>query len=207
MSTLAAVKPYDQVLDGQKHYRTLLQATARPGSIGQLDDVALDVPPPMNHATALICLALMSGDSSFHMDQGESSPRDFIRRETSAREAEPAHGDFIIVAAAHRLDAIRQAKSGSLLYPEQGATVIFQVAAISPAPIEGGLRLLLTGPGIETETEVYLLGASGQLFDVLRERNAEFPMGIDVFFTCDSLSAGPCVLALPRTTQVRWEQI
>lgn len=207
MSPLTALKPYDQVFDGQRHYRTLLQATARPGSIGQLEDVVLDVPSQLNRATALIAIALFSGDNSYHLDQAEASASEFLRGETAARAVDPAEADFVILADAHRLDALRLVRTGSLLYPEQGATVIAQVTAISPAPIAGGLRLKLTGPGIETETESYLLGAANEFFAVLREKNAEFPMGVDVYFTCDSLAAGPCVLALSRTTQVLWEQI
>jgi alpha-D-ribose 1-methylphosphonate 5-triphosphate synthase subunit PhnH len=105
------------------------------------------------------------------------------------------------------LDALDHARTGTLTYPDLGATAIVQVEAISPAPLAGAARLRLTGPGIEDEAEVFVLGASDRLFDLLHERNAEFPMGVDVFFTCDSLSAGPCVLALPRTTQVAWERV
>jgi alpha-D-ribose 1-methylphosphonate 5-triphosphate synthase subunit PhnH len=66
---------------------------------------------------------------------------------------------------------------------------------------------MLTGPGIESETVVYVVGASEAFFKVLRERNAEYPLGVDSFLTCDSLSAGPCVMALPRTARVHWEQV
>ena len=58
MSTALAARPYDQIFDAQKHYRALLQATARPGTIAQLNDAALDAPSQLNRATALIALAL-----------------------------------------------------------------------------------------------------------------------------------------------------
>jgi alpha-D-ribose 1-methylphosphonate 5-triphosphate synthase subunit PhnH len=54
---------------------------------------------------------------------------------------------------------------------------------------------------------VFVLGAPEALLESLREQNGEFPLGIDAYLTCDSLSAGPCVLALPRTTQVHWERV
>lgn len=207
MSTLLAVKPYDPVFDGQRHYRTLLQATARPGTIGQLDDISLELPPQLNRATALIALALFSSDVSYFIECGEEPPAHFIGAETGARRVEAEHADFLILPDANRLDALQQARTGILTYPDLGATAIVQVAAISPAPMPGALRLRLIGPGIEVEAEVFVLGADERLFDLLRERNAEFPMGIDAFLTCDSLSAGPCVLALPRTTQVAWERV
>jgi len=67
MSSTIALKPYDQIFDAQKHYRTLLQSAARPGTIGQLDDVALDVPSPLNRATALLSFSLFSGDTTFSL--------------------------------------------------------------------------------------------------------------------------------------------
>lgn len=207
MSTLAAVKHYDHIFDAQKHYRILLQATARPGTIGQLDDAALDIPSQYKRATALLALTLFSGDCTYFSDFASPDGCGFLNRETLARPADAAHADFLILANAHSVEALRQARLGSLQFPEFGATVIAQVEAISPAPIHGALRLKLTGPGIETTAEVYILGASPEYFSALRERNSEFPMGVDAFFTCDSLSAGPCVLALPRTTRVECEQI
>jgi alpha-D-ribose 1-methylphosphonate 5-triphosphate synthase subunit PhnH len=207
MSTSLAVKSYDPVFDGQKHYRTILQATARPGTIGQLDDAALDVPPQLNRASALLALALFTGDISYHLDLAAAATDQFLQRETAAKPAKAAQADFLIFPSGQHYSALREARTGTLTFPDQGATAIVQAEAISPAPIFSGIGLLLSGPGIETEAEVYVRGVSGELFEVLRERNAEFPVGVDTFFTCDSLAAGPCVLALPRTTHVQWKQM
>jgi alpha-D-ribose 1-methylphosphonate 5-triphosphate synthase subunit PhnH len=206
MSALAA-KPYDQVFDAQKHYRTLLQCTARPGTIGQLDDVLLDIPPRLNRAAALLALTLLSADSTFYLAGDDEVAASFLRRETLAQPAVPEQADFLFLTSPDRSEELRRARPGSLAYPEQGATAVLQVAALSPAPMKGALRLALTGPGIETETAVFVLGAPESLFEILRERNAEFPLGIDCYLTCDSLSAGPCVLALPRTTRIAWERV
>lgn len=207
MSALSAAKPYDPVFDGQKHYRALLQATARPGTIGQLFDIPLELPPQLSRATALVVLALFSSDVSYFIECGEETSADFIAAETGARRVEAEQADFLILPDAKRLEGLERARTGTLTYPDLGATGIVQVTAISPAPMPGALRLRLTGPGIEDEAEVFVLGADERIFPLLRERNAEFPMGVDVFFTCDSLSAGPCVLALPRTTQTAWERV
>ena len=176
------------------------------GPSAQLDDVVLDVPPQLNRATALLALALFSGDISFYLDPVEESGRQFLRRETAAKPASAEQADFLFLTDGNRLEEIRRARLGSLSYPDLGATVVLQVTAHLPAPTPGSLRLTLTGPGIETETVVYVLGAPEAFFEALRERNAEFPLGIDSFLTCDSLSAGPCVLALPRTTRAHWTQ-
>lgn len=206
MSTHAAVAPYDPVFDAQKHYRALLQCTARPGSIGQLDDVGLDIPAQLNRASALLALTLLSADTTFYLAEGQESAAEFLRRETLARPATAEQADFLFLADATRTEAIDRARAGVLTFPEQGATVVLQVTGLSPAPMPGALRLTLTGPGIETQAVVFVSGASESLFEVLQRRNAEFPMGIDTYLTCDSLSAGPCVLALPRTTRIAWER-
>jgi alpha-D-ribose 1-methylphosphonate 5-triphosphate synthase subunit PhnH len=206
MSALATALPYNQVFDGQKHYRTLLQCTARPGTIGQLDDVVLEVPSHLNRATALLAMALFSGDITYCLSEYDSSAAQFVERETFARADAASKADFLVLTNPNQMAELNQLKSGSLSFPDQGATVVLQIAAISPAPLEGSLRLMLTGPGIESETVVYVLGASEAFFSTLRERNAEFPLGIDTFLTCDSLSAGPCVMALSRTTRIRWER-
>ena len=96
MSASTALQPYDQVFDSQKHYRTLLQSTARPGTIGQLDDVLLEVPPQLNRATALLALTLFSSDSSFYLAQGEEPAIDFLRRETLAKPAGAEQADFLL---------------------------------------------------------------------------------------------------------------
>lgn len=207
MNTFPVPRPYDPVFDAQKHYRALLQCTARPGTIGQLDDAALEVPQQLNRATVLIALTLFSSDTTFSFAQDEDQALHFLCRETSAKIASIDQADFLILADACQAGVIRQARRGVLAYPDQGATLIVQVAAISPAPVLGGLRLTLSGPGIETETVLYVFGAPAELFEVLREQNAEFPMGIDTYLTCNSLSMGPCVLALPRTTKVLWERV
>jgi alpha-D-ribose 1-methylphosphonate 5-triphosphate synthase subunit PhnH len=207
MSTIAAVKPYDPVFDGQRHYRTLLQCTARPGTIGQLDDVVMEIPPQLHRATVFIALGLFSADTTFGFTPGDDQAAAFLQKETAARLVEDDQADFVIVKDASVIDGLRHARPGTLSYPDLGATVIVQVGALSPAPIVGGLRLSLTGPGIESEAVAVVQGAPEELFELLQEQNAEFPLGVDAFLTCDSLSAGPCVLALPRTTRVRWERI
>jgi alpha-D-ribose 1-methylphosphonate 5-triphosphate synthase subunit PhnH len=207
MSAVAEIKPYNQVFDGQKHYRTLLQCMARPGSIGQLDDAGLEVPSQLNRATALLAMALFSGDITYNLSAESAPAARFIERETNAVPAAAEKADFLVITGGNAHEIVDQAKQGTLSFPDVGSTVVLQVQAISPAPLASSLRLTLTGPGIESETVVFVLGATEAFFAALKVRNAEFPMGVDSFLTCDSLSAGPCVMALSRTTRVLWERV
>jgi alpha-D-ribose 1-methylphosphonate 5-triphosphate synthase subunit PhnH len=197
---------YDAVFDSQKHYRVLLNCTARPGTIGLLNDACPDTPPGLSHAAALLTLALFSSDVSFYIQSGAA---EFVYRQTQARAVSAPEAEFLILNGdAHAAaEAIKGAKTGSLEFPETGATVILQVASVSPAPLSNCLKLTLTGPGIETEAIVYVAGMSSNLLEVIESRNREFPLGIDTILVCDSLSTGPCVLSLPRTTKVLWEPV
>jgi alpha-D-ribose 1-methylphosphonate 5-triphosphate synthase subunit PhnH len=210
MSAAATIQPYDPVFDGQKHFRALLNCTARPGTIGLLDDVRLEFPAGLNRAAGLVALTLFSSDVSFYLQSGDKAVADFLRRQTQVFEASFSEADFLLLngeGGGAAIKALTLAKMGSLDFPETGATVILQVASVSPAPLGGSLRLALTGPGIETESTVFVAGLSQEFLEALRVRNREFPVGIDLILACDSLSAGPCVLSLPRTTKVRWQTV
>lgn len=78
---------------------------------------------------------------------------------------------------------------GSAFYPDDGATLIV------PAAHGRGPRLRLTGPGIETETEIALDVPAG--FWAWRAKKAAYPEGFDLI-----LLDGASVIAIPRSTQV-----
>jgi alpha-D-ribose 1-methylphosphonate 5-triphosphate synthase subunit PhnH len=100
VSTAILAGHYDEVLDAQKHYRTLLDCTARPGTIGQLDDVAMELPSQYNHATALIVMALFGGDTTFHLaepeGQGLERESEFIRSVSGAKPVAAEEADFLV---------------------------------------------------------------------------------------------------------------
>ena len=207
MSSSVSTRAYEPVADSRRHYRTILQSTARPGLIGQLEDSALEIPSQLNRASAFLALTLLSSDSSFYLAAAEPATIEFLRRETLAKPAEADAADFLFLKNGSSLEEVEQARMGTLAYPDSAATLVLQVEGISPAPLAGALRLALQGPGIETESSAFVAGAPEALFAMLQRLNEEFPLGIDTYLTCDSLSAGPCMLALPRTTRVRWERI
>lgn len=78
---------------------------------------------------------------------------------------------------------------GSAFYPDDGATVIV------PASHGRGPRLRLTGPGIETATEIDLDIPAG--FWAWRAQLSAYPEGFDLI-----LVDGASVIAIPRSTQV-----
>jgi alpha-D-ribose 1-methylphosphonate 5-triphosphate synthase subunit PhnH len=208
MSASTPAPSYDAVFDSQRHYRVLLDCTARPGTIGLLHDVEVERPAELSHAATLIALMLFSRDVSFFLGRGLVPAAGYLTRRTQAVEAPVATADFVFVQGRDSNDAaevLGAVKAGEPAFPETGATVFLEVEMISPAPLSDCLRLTLSGPGIEAESMVYVSGTGPEFLETLRSRNCEFPAGVDVYLTCDSVSAGPCVLSLPRTTKVSWE--
>lgn len=88
------------------------------------------------------------------------------------------------------LERVGQVQVGSDLYPDEGATVV------APALFGTGQRLRLTGPGIETATEIAIDGLA-QGFWSLRAARCRYPAGFELF-----LISGAKVIGLPRSTMI-----
>lgn len=85
-------------------------------------------------------------------------------------------------------DLLAQVAIGSALYPDAGATLI------TTANHGTGQRLRLTGPGIESHTDIALDGVADLWPRRARNR---YPAGFDLFLIC-----GTSVMGLPRSTQI-----
>ncbi len=88
------------------------------------------------------------------------------------------------------LASITQANIGTMLRPDEGATLIIGCAFAS------GSTFSLAGPGIQTTQEIRLGGIPARFWG-LRERAIRYPLGWDVYL----IDHGH-VIGLPRTTQV-----
>ncbi len=204
---------YDEVFDGQAHFRALLDSTARPGALNFLTPVQIDPPAGLNRATALIAFALMDGNSNFatvNMTQSEGS---YLAANTRARRTEIDGADFIFASGDEAPEFLEAACCGTLLYPDTAATLILQiqdaVVQIQDAPerpLTGGLRLTLKGPGVDGISALFVRGIRADLLLALQARNAEFPLGLDAILTFVDESGRACLAALPRTTHVSWEK-
>lgn len=201
----APVTRYDRVFDSRMHFRTLLDAMARPGTVGALQHAGPPPHPCVATATLLVALALLNEDVSFNAEALGPAAADFLCRQTSAGVGACDTADFLFLPGTDATKYLALANPGTLQYPDEAATAVIQVANISAHPAAGALRLELSGPGIRASTTVFVSGLDAELLAELEEKNAEFPRGVDAILTCDAGAAGPCVMCLPRTTNVVWE--
>lgn len=97
---------------------------------------------------------------------------------------------FFALGDAGAADLLAEVAVGSALYPDAGATVV------SPAVFGSGQRLRLTGPGIETVTDIALGGVPSHIW-AQRSARCRYPAGFDLFLIC-----GAGVIGIPRSTTI-----
>jgi len=190
---------YDVVFDAQRHFRTLLDCMARPGTVGRLDDVAV-TPPGLNRASALAGFALLNADVSYHIEVSGADLPLYITMNTASQQAELHEADFLFVRGDKAADTVSRAKIGTLTYPENGATVIVDVDRVAAVPFDGARAFSLQGPGVDGEVTVYVAGLEEGFATALKEKNEEFPLGVDAILT-DTAGAVVCI---SRTSKIDW---
>jgi alpha-D-ribose 1-methylphosphonate 5-triphosphate synthase subunit PhnH len=172
----------------QAVFRVLLDSLARPGQV-----LALPEPDP---GPGIVPLALAVVGSPVAV-LGPPAWQQAVCRATGARPA--AAGDASLVAIYEEADAaavIPRLRRGSALAPEQGAKVGLACRRLS-AGCPGEVTLELSGPGVPGQARLGVDGAGRAVFDALREANALFPAGIDVWLV-DSCGQ---VAGLPRSAR------
>jgi alpha-D-ribose 1-methylphosphonate 5-triphosphate synthase subunit PhnH len=116
---------------------------------------------------------------------------------TGAQARAMAEADYIFCTHLEPdvLRELQHASIGTLVYPDQSATIVIACA------FDSGLNLNLTGPGIQAVTRVRALGVSEEFF-ALRNRVSSYPLGWDVLLIEKNAKSNARVIGLPRTTRI-----
>ena len=179
----------DPVLNAQGCFRAVLDAMSRPGRVHPLS--AAPMPPvPLCAAAGAVLLTLADNETPLWLDAG-SAVADWLRFHCGCPiAAEPGAAAFVLATGAPPpLTAIFP---GTDEEPHRGGTLLLQVEALTEG---GGWRL--SGPGIEREHRLRIVGAPPGFVAAWKANRALFPRGVDVI-----LCAGNGVAALPRGTMV-----
>jgi alpha-D-ribose 1-methylphosphonate 5-triphosphate synthase subunit PhnH len=189
----------DAVHDLQKVFRKILSATASPGAIVDLEREAelLDLDLPLNKGILLVALALLDAETSFNVASRDSAAQEkAISQMTYAKPAYPGEADFVfVIGMAGAAEAIACARTGSLVDPHLGATLVVEAESLD----EGG-GLVLSGPGIESTARLKV-GLDPLWIAARAAKNVEFPLGVDLLLVDLRFR----LAALPRTTLIREE--
>jgi len=179
----------DPVLDAQASFRAILEAMSRPGRIQRID-ARITPPAPLCSAAGAALLSLADADTPLWLDAGDAVA-EWLRFHCGALiTSEISAARFVLACgAAPSLDAL---DIGTDEDPQLGATLILQVAG----QVAGdGWRL--TGPGIQHEHRLGVLGAPAGFVAAWARNKAFFPRGLDVL-----LCAGDSIAALPRSVMI-----
>jgi len=173
--------------DSQRIFRAVLDALARPGTLGRLPSV------PGYPAALLPLLALADlSTPACVLDDEDSGWPGAVRALTSAPVT--ALGEARLVAALRpvTLAELAEVRAGTAAAPEEGALVTLAIDIFPP----NGSPRLLRGPGISGSRELRVAGLPGGFAAARRRLTEAFPAGADFLLVApDGTVAG-----LPRTT-------
>lgn len=184
---------FDPVVAGHTVFRRLLEATANPGAIVELDGPHLMVPAPRLAGACALLLAVLDDDVSVRViGPLADSIAEYLRFNTGARSAPLGAADFVFVTgptSGAQLSQIRERSRPG------GATLIYAPETLSPTPFARSVRIALAGPTVSSVRRLYVSGIDHAEIDRLHSLG-HTPPGVDLW-----LASGQRALAvIPRST-------
>lgn len=170
---------FDEVFDGQKVFRKLLEAMSNPGRSVSIAEQAEKMYGKNKTALAL-AMTLLDNEVSFcAWNNQELSENISLLTLSGATALEEA--DFIFVEKAEDLpEVIQNAKCGTLEDPQKSATIIME------AEENGTITKSLYGAGIDGILQLEMPDAAVKAMELRKQQNYEYPQGIDMIFVTDS---------------------
>ena len=200
MSTPLASQPIgpgfaDPVDEANDVFRLVLKAIAHPGMIVEIARPAVVPMGGLGRAAIGLALALVDFETPVWLDPAAAPAAAHLRFHCNCPiTAEPDQAAFVFAADPDRLPDLASLPLGSDAYPDQGATLVIEV----PALVAEG-PLVLEGPGIDGIARLGVAGLPDGFWDRRAALAPLFPRGLDLLLT-----QGDRLVALPRTTSVRW---
>lgn len=190
----------DPVFDGQATFKAVMDAMARPGTVVPVRPLAAP-PAPLSPTAAAVALTLCDHDTPLWLDTrlAESAAvYSWLGFHTGAPLVDkPAEAAFALAADPTRLPLLADFAQGTQEYPDRSATIVLQVAALSPNATQGDRTLILEGPGIQRTASLVASLLPGGFVEQWNDNRARFPRGIDLI-----LVAPGALACLPRTVRL-----
>ncbi len=189
----------EPILESQEAFRTLLTAMAHPGRIVTFREPS-GIPRDLHAASWVVLLTLGDESVRFWTDLPiDHESRWAIQSVTRVRTvSDPREADLALITDPSGLSFPVDFPMGTEHEPYLGATVIVQVASLSPSASPGVADgFLLSGPGIQGRTALCVRGCPKSFWDWRQSLEALYPRGLDVLFTHQA-----DLVAVPRSTHV-----
>ncbi|MBN2221970.1 MAG: phosphonate C-P lyase system protein PhnH [Vallitaleaceae bacterium] len=189
----------DRIHDVAKAYRKLVHACSYPGEKVSLTEYSKKNELHFGLSDALVLFAYMLLDAEVNFSvvgEGSNEITHQLMNLTYSKRADYYEADFILITKDAQEteveDALSKVKVGSLVDPHLSATVIYEIDSL-----DEGIPYEIKGPGIKDCHTIHLQ-TSVEWNRIRKEKNKEFPLGIDLYF----IDKKNQLLALPRTIQV-----
>lgn len=183
----------DTIIHDHATFRVLLRAMSRPGSVCQLP--RQQEAPGQRGLLAGILRCLMDNEVTYYVaDDAPDGLSLEIFRFTGSNRADIDTADFLIFPDGTSGGGLSGARRGTLEYPDKGATAVYLVEQLG----ETGSETELHGPGINGTVRPLIGGLDKAELGLLREANAEFPLGLDAMF----LDTDGRIMCIPRSTRI-----
>ncbi len=187
-------KGFDEpVLASQRCFRRILSAMSEPGTIHSLDE-AIEAPSGVGPAAMLVLLTLADHETSVWLSpKVAAAAAPYLRFHCGAPVVDtPMSASFALVdGGATGLD-LAAFDPGDDRYPDRSATLVVACEAL-----EGGRRVVLSGPGIRGTRTVSPSGLDAGFWEKVADNNARYPLGVDFI-----LAAGNQIMSIPRSTGI-----
>ena len=186
---------FDEVFDGQKVFRKVLEAMANPGRSVSIAEQAEKMYGE-NRAFLALAMTLLDNEVSFSTCNNKEIAEN-IALLTLSRETELEKADFIFVEKIEQLSEVfKKAKYGTLEDPQKSATIIIKADGNCDKTVK------LYGAGIDGILSLEIPDAVEQALELRKQQNYEYPQGIDMVF----VTGGEEVFCIPRLVMKREEQ-
>lgn len=183
------------VMEAQAIFRFVMDGFANPGQVG-LAGSTVDAPEPFGKAAASILLTLCDFETTVWLSPSlaSSAIHGWVKFNSGAPlVSEPKQSVFAFLASTAELPELSLFELGNDEYPDTSTTVVLEIAAL-----DGGLPLLLEGPGINRNRLFAPRGLPDGFEQAWANNQALYPRGIDLILT-----ASDQFVCLPRTTRIR----
>jgi alpha-D-ribose 1-methylphosphonate 5-triphosphate synthase subunit PhnH len=193
---------FDEVEEGQRVFRQLVDALSWPGKVGRLPPSRVEPPAPWSAALAQVARALLDAQVTFAVHgRGDEALTRYLAVNAGARPASPDEAEYVLVGRPTAGLDVAALRPGTALAPDQSTTLLVECEILLDAPSAGAAILTLRGRGVAGERRLAVDNGVADLLGRLAAREDEYPLGIDVVL----VGRAGAVAALPRTTSHRRE--
>jgi alpha-D-ribose 1-methylphosphonate 5-triphosphate synthase subunit PhnH len=179
----------------QALFRLMLKAMSYPGRCYGAD-------PDTSEALSLLAAdCLVDHETTFALIGYESSQQaQRIQGRTGSPCVETDQADFVFINGNCSQGRIASARRGTPAYPDEGATLVYQLPAALLAELEANRleAVRMTGPGIDRMIRPPIDSLVQSEYALLRDINAGYPLGVDTFIMWGESH----VMAIPRSTRI-----